>query len=224
MPYELFNNEEHEPTAILEALLFLSGQPMSIADLCEHTGWSDTEVAATADLLKQLLEDQRRGVTVIRVAGGYQLVTKPALHESVKWVRTGSAELTPMALEVLSIIAFKQPVTRAEIEKIRGVSSERIIYTLMQQGLIVDLGRKDTPGRPILYGTSPYFLECIGMDSLTELTVQMPVQEVLHFDEETSGTTDESQENTQENTQESIQESIQEMVEETDGTVTESNQ
>ena len=155
LPYDLFKEEVHEPTAILEALLFLSGQPMSIAEICEHTGWVDTEVVAIADTLKQVLEDQRRGITVIRVAVGYQLVTKPALHDSVKWVRTGSAELTPMALEVLSIIAFKQPVTRAEIEKIRGVSSERIIYTLMQQGLIVDLGRKDTPGRPILYGTSP---------------------------------------------------------------------
>lgn len=185
MPYDLFDKDKHESTALLEALLFLSGQPMSVADLCEHTGWTEVEVTAVAETLRQLLEDQRRGITVIRVAGGYQLVTKPPIYEAVNWVRRGNSELTPMALEVLSIVAFKQPVTRAEIEKIRGVSSERLIYTLMQQGLIVDLGRKDSPGRPILYGTSAYFLECMGMDSLTELSVKLPEQEVLPFDEET---------------------------------------
>ena len=77
-------------------------------------------------------------------------------------------------MEVLAIIAFKQPVTRAEIEKIRGVSSERLIASLLQQGLIQDLGRKDSPGRPILYGTSAYFLECMGVDSLSELAEKMP--------------------------------------------------
>lgn len=79
-----------------------------------------------------------------------------------------------MALEVLAIVAFKQPITRAEIEKLRGVSSERILTSLVQQGLVVDLGRKDSPGRPILYGTSAYFLECIGMDSLADLAAHIP--------------------------------------------------
>jgi segregation and condensation protein B len=113
------------------------------------------------------------------VSGGYQLVTKPELHDMIQWVRTGNSQLSPMALEVLAVIAFKQPVTRAEVEKIRGVSSERIIYSLMQQDLIIDLGRKDSPGRPIIYGTSPYFLECLGMNSLDELAEQVPVKEKI---------------------------------------------
>ncbi|MDU3112983.1 MAG: SMC-Scp complex subunit ScpB, partial [Megasphaera sp.] len=72
-------------------------------------------------------------------------------------------------------VAFKQPVTRADIEKLRGVSSERALTSLVQQGLVVDLGRKDSPGRPILYGTSAYFLECIGMDSLADLAGRLSV-------------------------------------------------
>ncbi|MGE1062582.1 SMC-Scp complex subunit ScpB [Megasphaera paucivorans] len=179
LPYDLFQKEKHEPTAVMEALLFLSGQPMSIADLCEHTGWTETEVTSIAETLRQLLSDQNRGIMLIRVSGGYQLVTKPELHDMIKWVRTGHSQLSPMALEVLAIIAFKQPVTRAEVEKIRGVSSERIMYSLMQQGLIVDLGRKDSPGRPIIYGTSPYFLECLGMNSLAELAGQVPAKEKI---------------------------------------------
>jgi segregation and condensation protein B len=150
---------------------------MSVAAICEHTGWNETEVTTVADTLTKLLANQNRGLTVIPVSGGYQMVTKPELHDTVNWVRTGNSQLTPMALEVLAIIAFKQPVTRAEVEKIRGVSSERIMYTLMQQGLIVDLGRKDSPGRPIMYGTSEYFLECLGMNSLAELARQVPPQE-----------------------------------------------
>lgn len=163
----------HKPEALLEALLFLSGQPMTAADICAHTGWSREETEAAASALEQVL-DERRGLKLIRVAGGYQLVTRPELYDAVKWVRTGAVELSPMALEVLAIVAFKQPVTRADIEKLRGVSSERILSSLLQQGLIVDLGRKDSPGRPIMYGTSAYFLECIGMDSLEELAGRVP--------------------------------------------------
>ena len=111
---------------------------------------------------------------MLRVAGGYQLVTKSPLFEKIQWVRTGTTELSPMALEVLAIIAFKQPITRAEIEKLRGVSSERILASLVQQGLVIDLGRRESPGRPILYGTSAYFLECIGMDSLADLAAHIP--------------------------------------------------
>ena len=179
MPYDVpcQKQAELEPAAVLEALLFLSGEPLAVADIKAHTGWTEEQIEEAVQELSGALQDQRRGLSVIRVAGGYQMVTKPVLHDTIKWVRTGVAQMTPMALEVLSIIAFKQPVTRADIEKIRGVSSERIVNTLLQQGLIVDLGRKDSPGRPILYGTSPYFLECLGVDSLDELAGQIPAAE-----------------------------------------------
>ena len=169
LPYDTRQTDTIEPTALLEALLFLSGDPMTVTAICAHTGWTQAETEATADRLQHLLSSQRRGV-----AGGFQLVTRPDLHDALQWVRTGTTELSSMALEVLAIVAFKQPITRAEIEKLRGVSSERVLTSLVQQGLVVELGRKDSPGRPILYGTSAYFLECIGMDSLADLAGHMP--------------------------------------------------
>lgn len=173
-PCDIHQVENMEPTAVLEALLFLSGQPMKIAEIAAHTGWSSSQIQQTAQALNTSLAAAGHGLTVLRVAGGYQLVTKPRLFEAIQWVRTGTTELSPMALEVLAIVAFKQPITRAEIEKLRGVSSERILTSLVQQGLVIDLGRKDSPGRPILYGTSAYFLECIGMDSLADLAAHIP--------------------------------------------------
>lgn len=174
LPYDTRQTDTIEPTALLEALLFLSGDPMTVTAICAHTGWTQAETEATADRLQHLLSSQRRGIVLIRVAGGFQLVTRPDLHDALQWVRTGTTELSSMALEVLAIVAFKQPITRAEIEKLRGVSSERVLTSLVQQGLVVELGRKDSPGRPILYGTSAYFLECIGMDSLAGLAGRMP--------------------------------------------------
>ena len=165
LPYDTRQTDTIEPTALLEALLFLSGDPMTVTAICAHTGWTQAETEATADRLQHLLSSQRRGIVLIRVAGGFQLVTRPDLHDALQWVRTGTTELSSMALEVLAIVAFKQPITRAEIEKLRGVSSERVLTSLVQQGLVVELGRKDSPGRPSLYGTSAYLLECIGLDS-----------------------------------------------------------
>ncbi len=175
LPCDTFPNGMPEKEALLEAILFLSGRPVKTADICARTGWSSDDVRAAAAGLERSL-DERRGVMLLRVAGGYQLATRPELYEAVSWVRSGTEELSPMAMEVLAIVAFKQPVTRAEIEKLRGVSSERILSTLIQQGLVVDLGRKDSPGRPILYGTSSYFLECIAMDSIDDLADCLPAE------------------------------------------------
>lgn len=147
---------------------------MNKKTIAEHTGWTEDKIDAAAAELETLLADPRQGLQLLSVAGGYQLVTKPALHEAIHWLRPGASSLSPVALEVLAIVAFKQPITRAEIEKLRGVSSERVLSSLVQQGLVVDLGRKDSPGRPILYGTSAYFLECIGLDSLADLAGHVP--------------------------------------------------
>lgn len=193
-PCDTSNLAGLEPTAVLEALLFLSGQPMKRQDISKHTGWSLAEIDQTAQELGDILARTNRGLAILRVAGGYQLVTKPALHEAIQWVRTGTTELTPMALEVLSIVAFKQPITRAEIEKLRGVSSERVLSTLIEEGLVTELGRKESPGRPILYGTTPYFLECIGMDSLADLGQSVPLAATTETTEDRDGTVTESNE------------------------------
>lgn len=85
---------------------------MTEADISAHLGWPVEDVGKIAERLQHVLEDQRRGLRLIRVAGGYQLVTRPDLYDALQWVRTGKTELSPMALEVLAIVAFKQPVTR----------------------------------------------------------------------------------------------------------------
>lgn len=174
LPCDSLPESQAEPAAVLEALLFLSGQPVKSSDICSRTGWSMEKTDCTARELAQALQNRRSGLMLLKVAGGYQLVTKPALHEAVQWVRNGTTDISPMALEVLSIVAFKQPVTRADIEKLRGVSSEKILGTLVQEGLIMELGRRESPGRPILYGTTPYFLECMGVDSLADLERHVP--------------------------------------------------
>lgn len=156
----------------MEGLLFLSGQPLTVAEISRHTGWTADDVEVAAAELSAALADAKRGLMVLRVAGGYQLVTKPMLHPFVQWTRSKTTDLSPMALEVLAIVAFKQPITRAEIEKLRGVSSERVLNTLMQEELVCELGRKESPGRPIMYGTTAYFLECMGMDTLADLQEQ----------------------------------------------------
>lgn len=194
LPCDTSNLKGLEPTAVLEALLFLSGQPMKTKDISNHTGWSAAKIEHIAEELGDILAKTNRGLTILRVAGGYQLVTKPALHEVVQWVRKGTTELTPMALEVLSIVAFKQPITRAEIEKLRGVSSERLLSTLLEEGLVTELGRKESPGRPIIYGTTPYFLECIGMDSLADLDQKVPLAATTETTEDGHGTVTESNE------------------------------
>ena len=166
-----------EDTALLEGLLFLSGRPMSTDDISIHMQWPRKRVEAAAASLERRLAEDISGISLMRFAGGYQLATKGELYEKLHWRRESVKELSPAAMEVLAIVAFKQPVTRAEVEKIRGVSSERLMAVLLQQDLIADLGRKDSPGRPILYGTSPYFLECLGIDSIEDLAQHMPVSE-----------------------------------------------
>ena len=133
------------------------------------------DVEKIAVRLQHLLEDQRRGLRLHPRCRRLS-VGDPAGSSRCPAVGSNGEEGTVAdGLEVLAIIAFKQPVTRADIEKLRGVSSERVLTSLVQQGLVVDLGRKDSPGRPILYGTSAYFLECIGMDSLADLAGRLSV-------------------------------------------------
>ena len=168
-PCDIHQVEKMEPTAVLEALLFLSGQPMKTTEIAAHTGWKPEKIQRTAQELETSLAAADHGLTVLRVAGGYQLVTKPRLFEAIQWVRTGTTELSPMALEVLAIVAFKQPVTRAEMEAIRGVKVDGVLNTLLDLGLVAEAGRKKALGNPILYATTEKFLMVFGLNSLEEL-------------------------------------------------------
>ncbi len=154
----------------LEALLFVNGDPLSLKRIAEILEVDKENVKL---LLAQLIQDmnqQERGLTIIEVAGGYQLCTKPHLAGFLeKLVQIKENKLSIPALETLSIIAFKQPITKQEIEAIRGVRVDKVLANLLERNLIKELGRKEAIGRPIIYGTTEVFLKCFGLKSLEDL-------------------------------------------------------
>lgn len=154
----------------LEALLFVNGDPLSLKRIAEILEVDQENVKL---LLAQLIQDmnqQERGLTIIEVAGGYQLCTKPHLAGFLeKLVQIKENKLSIPALETLSIIAFKQPITKQEIEAIRGVRVDKVLANLLERNLIKELGRKEAIGSPIIYGTTEVFLKCFGLKSLEDL-------------------------------------------------------
>jgi len=172
--------EDREIKSILEALLFISGDPVSIDTLKDII---DVEKPRIEALLRELMGEyslRNSGILIVEVAGGFQMVTNPA-HAS--WVKRLMATAIPtrlsnQSLETLSIIAYRQPITKAEIEAIRGVNSDGVIKTLLDRRLIRILGRKEAPGRPLMYGTTREFLQCFGLKDLSELPTLREYQEI----------------------------------------------
>lgn len=162
---------DRHPLAILEALLFVAEAPLPLQRVEEMLeGCSRAEVLRLLDSLQEKCRQDDRGVFLVEVAGGYRLVTKPELSHWVQRLRgTKPAKLSKAALETLGIIAYRQPITKPEIEAIRGVTIDGVLKTLVERDLIRILGRKPEVGRPILYGTSRAFLEYFGFKDLSEL-------------------------------------------------------
>lgn len=164
--------------AHIEAILFAAGDPIKAEKLAEIL---DIPLEHVTELLMQLTQDMsapQRGLCLLRVAGGYQICTKPEYAVIVeKLAAVQDSRLSNPALEALAIVAFKQPVTRQEIDFIRGVQSDSVINTLVERRLIREVGRKDAVGRPILYGTTEEFMACFGINSLEELP-KLPEPEV----------------------------------------------
>ncbi len=163
---------ERELQAILEAMLFVSSEPLSVTRLVAALGGvSKAEVEQALRALREELEQEGRGVSLTEIAGGYRLVTKA---EYAPWIKRldkakSTAKLSRSALESLAIIAYKQPIVRSEIEEIRGVETSGVVRTLLERKLVRIVGRKEVPGRPIMYGTTKYFLEHFGLKDLTQL-------------------------------------------------------
>lgn len=154
----------------MEALLFAAGDPIKPEKLSELLDMPLDHVETMLLQLKEEMELPGRGICLIRVAGGVQLCTKPEYSAIVEKLATHQdPRLSPAALETLSIIAFRQPVTRQDVEYIRGVQSDGVINTLIDRRLIKEVGRKETLGRPILFGTTDEFLACFGLNSLDDL-------------------------------------------------------
>ncbi|HEY8496691.1 MAG TPA: SMC-Scp complex subunit ScpB [Limnochordales bacterium] len=157
--------------AALEAILFASPEPVSTDSLARLTGWDGEGVQAALRLLRQRLEASDRGLCLLEVAGGWQLATKPDFAGLIKALLEPRppAPLSQAALETLAIIAYRQPITRAEIEQLRGVRVDSALQSLLERELVEEAGRADAPGRPILYRTTQRFLEWTGLNSLADL-------------------------------------------------------
>jgi segregation and condensation protein B len=161
-----------ELKAILEAVLFVSPEPVPVARLMSILGTvSKAEVVQSLGILTHDLDQDGRGIQLVQVAGGYRLVTKQEYGPWLKRMDKAKAaqKLSRSALESLAIIAYKQPLVRSEIEEIRGVETSGVLRTLCERKLVRIVGRKDMPGRPIMYGTTKFFLEHFGLQDLSQL-------------------------------------------------------
>jgi segregation and condensation protein B len=157
--------------SIVEGLIFASPEPLdvkTISHILPETTLSQVQAIVTE--LQHEYEGRERGFRLSSVAGGYQFRSLPAIGPWISELRKARpARLTRAALETLAIVAYNQPVTRARVEEIRGVESSGTLKGLMERGLIEVAGRKDVPGRPLLYGTSKRFLEVFGLNDLASL-------------------------------------------------------
>lgn len=164
--------EDRELKRIIEAILFVSEKPVMIAELKDVLEDADPGlIKETLSSLKNEYESLNRGLRINEVAGGFRMATEPSLSTWLNklYKNRYTDKLTKPSLETLSIIAYKQPITKAEIELIRGVNVDGVINTLLERELVKIVGRKEAIGRPILYGTTNQFLEYFGLNSLSEL-------------------------------------------------------
>lgn len=154
---------------VLHALLFVADAPLSLSTLCEVTGEPPERVEQALQALQTELA-ARGAIQVVAIAGGYQLATKPeyALYVA-RLLNPPQKRLSRAALETLAIIAYEQPVTQAQIDALRGVDSSHTVRQLIARGLVQEVGRKNAPGKPALYGITPQFLHYFGLNSLDEL-------------------------------------------------------
>lgn len=165
---------------LLEAYLFVATEPVQPAEIGRLL---NIEAAAVEEALEDMTNAYARrinsGLHVVRIAGGYQMATRPAMAEGVARLLAAPGQksrLSKPALETLAIIAYQQPVTQAEIEAVRGVNADAVLKTLTERRLVQETGRKEVPGRPFLYGTTPDFLHYFGLHTLEDLP---PLEDIV---------------------------------------------
>jgi len=163
-----------------EAVLFAAGEPLELDRLAEALEIETEQAAELVEQLAQRLERRGGGICLLRLDGKAQLCTRPEFADTVRAAleRGRSMPLSPAAFEVLAVVAYHQPVTKAYVEQVRGVDCHHVISSLCQKRLLEERGRLDLPGRPLLYGTTAEFLKCFCMESLEELP-QLPEAEEL---------------------------------------------
>lgn len=165
--------------ATVESLLFITNEPLTSSQIAELAEIEEDDVLDVLDWLQEDYSDASKGIGVIKLGDGYIMAIKQDYLPYVeKLYRPQMSTLSMAALETLAIIAYKQPVTRGEVELIRGVKADKIVQNLIAKELIEEKGRKDAPGRPILYGTTRKFLQYFNIESLD----QLPENKLLQLD------------------------------------------
>ena len=166
---------------ILEAILFVSGEPLSVDRMLGVVeGVAREELMSALRALQADYATEGRGLQLIEVAGGFQIATRPDCAPWIKRLERAKegARLSRSAMETLAIVAYKQPAVRSEIEQIRGVDSAGVLKTLLERRLVRIVGRKDAPGRPIMYGTTRQFLQAFGLKDLSDLPALRDIKEL----------------------------------------------
>ncbi len=165
--------EQEQLTSAVESILFVSDRPVTLPRLVEVLGAetvSEQEIASLIETIKAKYADQTHGFELREAQGGYHFCSKAVNAEWIrKFLQTKPFRLGRSALETLAIIAYRQPITRAEIDKVRGIDSSHLMRTLIERGLVKMAGKADVPGRPVQYCTTPRFLEVTGLKSVGEL-------------------------------------------------------
>jgi len=174
-------------TRALEALMFVSDEPLTPSVIAQALETDRRGAEAMCEQLARQLEERNAGLVLRNVAGGWRLFTHPDSAPIVERFVLSSrqARLTKAALETLAIVAYKQPVTRHQVSAVRGVNSDGVLRALVDRGLLEEAGREETPGRPVLFATTPQFLERLGLPSLAALPSLAPL---LGADAEDAGT------------------------------------
>jgi len=164
--------------AVVEAILFSMGEAVEIERLAAAVDHDEDTVRKIIRSMMTRYDEEDRGIHLIELDGSFQLCTKPEMYEYLIKVAHIPKKhvLTDVLLETLSIVAYKQPITRAEIERVRGVSCDHAVNRLVEFGLIAEVGRMDAPGKPLLFGTTEEFLRSFGVKSLEELPELSAVQ------------------------------------------------
>lgn len=155
----------------IEGILFAAGEPVTAAKLAAVLDKDIDEIISAAEELRKEYDDDERGFNIIEINEGYQICSRPAYYTYIRTIlgEQRNQPLSNAAMEALAIIAYKQPITRGQVERIRGVNSDGCINRLYERSLIEECGRLDAPGRPILYRTTDTFLRCFGLKSAKDL-------------------------------------------------------
>ncbi len=174
-----------EVLQITEALLTATPEPLTQARLNQSLQRDDIRLPEVVAALQKRFQEQQRPVDIAAVAGGYQLVTRAEYQPYLQRLfrKAGKLSLTRAALETLAVVTYRQPVTRTEVDQIRGVNSGSVLRTLLEKELVAIKGRDEGVGRPLLYGTTPAFLQAFGLNRLSDLPKLKEISEIMGEDE-----------------------------------------